>query len=70
MKRGTYSEKRTATGGNTNDPDDCSGEESNNDNDDVSDRERRSDQGGRPDQEEEAVETDRSVIEITLSMAE
>ena len=69
MKRGTHTEKRTATGGNPNDSDDPSGEESNDNDDDGSDRGKRSDQGGRPDQEEEAEETDRSVREITPSMA-
>ena len=64
MKKGTHIEKRIATGGNPNDPDDPSGEESNNDDDS------RSDQGRRPDQEEEVEETDRSVREITPSMAE
>ena len=70
MKRGTYSEKRTATGANPNDSDDFSGEQSNNQDDDGSDRARKSDQGRRPDQDEEADETDRSAREITASMAE
>ena len=68
MKRGAYTEKSIATGGNPNDADDPLGEESNNDND--NDRGRRSDQERRPDQEEEAEDTDRSVREITPSMAE
>ena len=70
VKRGTYSEKGSATGGSANDSDDFSGEAYKNDDDDGSDRERRSDQGRRRDQEEEAEETDRSVTEITPSMAE
>ena len=69
MKRGTHTEKKIATGRNPNDSDDPSGEEYNID-DNGSDRGRKSDQGRRPDQEEEAEETDRSVREITPSMAE
>ena len=70
IKRGTHTANKTATGGNPNDPGDPSGEECNNDEDGGLDRGGRSDRGPRSDAKDVADDRDRSVREITASIAE
>ena len=61
VERVSHTKKNTAGDGDTDDPDDASGEEAGNCDDSRSDRRRR------PDTEKEAKDTDRSVTEITPS---